>query len=250
MASFRRFPLPPAGEGRGEGGLLTGQRLLETRSATLVPSSPAGGRRLRTTIIVTLLLLTCAARAQTEESDLREFSVGMPFTALPPHGYTGFTCVAGSGEALGGWADYAKCPTDAAGRHEVGFRYDDKPEHETKVAGQPMRLSLLLGEDGTVDGIRMRTDPTARLFLHKRGYIFGEQVKARYGETGWACSEAAPSGTEEGVGGIFVREHCEKTIGIRHLVLDRELFRRKEDVPAKFTSGTDFIVYRVAEKPS
>ncbi len=190
------------------------------------------------------------SRAQTEESDLREFSVGMPISALPSHGYTGFACVGGNGTALTGWADYAKCPADAAGRREVGFRYDDDGEHETKVAGQPMRLSLLLGGDGTVDGIRMRTDPAARLFLHKRGYMFGEQVKARYGETGWACSTETPSGNEEGVGGVFVREHCEKTTGIRHLVLDRKLFRTKDEAAGKFTSETDFTVYRVVVKPT
>jgi len=196
---------------------------------------------------MSVLLVAGAAGAQTAESDLREFSVGMPISALPSRGYTGFTCVAGNADALAGWADYAKCPADTAGRHEIGFRYDDDGEHDTKVAGQPMRLSLLLGDDGTVDGIRMRTDPASRLFLHKRGYIFGEQVKARYGETGWACREEKPSGNEEGVGGVFVREHCEKTIGIRHLVLDRELFRRKDEAPGKFTSATSFIVTRVAK---
>ncbi len=174
----------------------------------------------------------------------------MPVSALPSRGYTGFACVAGGGEALAGWADYARCPADAAGRHEVAFRYDDGGEQETKVAGQPMRLSLLLGAGGAVDGIRMRTDPAARLFLHKRGYLFGEQVKARYGETGWACAAGQPSGNEAGIGGVFVREHCEKTVGIRHLVLDRELFRNTDQAPGKFTSGTSFTVYRVAAEPS
>ena len=241
MARFHPRPPPLAGKGGGERG-----RWLPT----LTHSFRAGRARLWAVFAcVSVLLPAGTARAQTTENDLREFTVGMLASALPAHGYTGFACVAGSGEALRGWADYAKCPADAAGRREVAFRYDDDGEHETKVAGQPMRLSLLLEGDGTVNGIRMRTDPAARLFLRKRGYIFGEQVKARYGETGWTCSEEQPSGNEEGVGGVFVREHCEKTVGIRHLVLDRELFRRRDEPLSNFTSGTSFTVYRVATKP-
>lgn len=189
------------------------------------------------------LLAAGIARAQAAETDLREFSVGMPFSALPPQGYTGFACAAKPGGAvLNGWAGYRDCPADDAGRREVSFRYDDGGENETKVAGQPMRLSLLLGQDGTVEAIRMQTDPAVRLFQHKKGYRFGEQVMARYGATGWACSEAKPSENEEPVGGMFLREHCEKTVDTRRLVVDRELYRDKRRSLAGFTSGTTFTV--------
>jgi len=189
------------------------------------------------------LLAAAAARAQAAEADLREFSVGMPFSALPLRGYTDFACTAkADGAALKGWAGYRDCPADDAGRHEISFHYDDGGENETKVAGQPMRLSLLLGQDGTVEAIRMQTDPAVRLFQHKKGYRFGEQVMARYGAAGWACSDAKPSENEEPVGGMFLREHCEKTVDMRHLVVDRELYRDKRRSLAGFTSGTTFIV--------
>ncbi len=189
------------------------------------------------------LLAASIARARAAEADLREFSVGMPFSALPLQGYTGFACTARpGGPALDGWAGYRDCPADDAGRREVSFRYDDGGENETKVSGQPVRLSLLLGQDGTVEAIRMQTDPAVRLFQHKKGYRFGEQVMARYGAAGWACRDAKPSGNEEPVGGVFLREHCEKTAGMRHLVVDRELYRDKERSAAGFTSGTTFTV--------
>jgi len=194
------------------------------------------------------LLAAGTARAQAAETDLREFSVGMPFSALPSRGYTGFACAAkADGAALKGWAGYRDCPADDAGRHEVSFRYDDGGENETKVAGQPMRLSLLLGQDGTVEAIRMQTDPAVRLFQHKKGYRFGEQVMARYGAAGWVCSDAKPSADEEPVGGVFLHEHCEKTADVRHLVVDRELYRNKERDMAGFTSGTTFTVSLVKD---
>jgi hypothetical protein len=188
------------------------------------------------------LLVPTLAGAQTTPPDLREFRVGMKLAALPQHGYTDFHCAAAPSGTLDGWADYRKCPTDAAGQQEVTFRYDDGGEHETKVAGQPVLLSLVFTPDGTVHAIRMRTDPSARLFLRKRGYIFGEQVMAHYGDAGWSCSEAPPSGGQEPVGGIFVHEHCEKSIDTRHLVVERELYRGLNQSPAAFTSATEFTV--------
>ena len=178
-------------------------------------------------------------RAQDAPADLRQFRVGMKLQALPSQGYTGLGCAAG-GAGLATWDDFATCPADRAGRREVSFRYDD--EKGTKVAGQAVLLSLVMDADGTVDAIRMQTDPAARLGLRKRGYFFGEQVMARYGESGWTCTEGAPEASQQPVGGVFVREHCEKTIGVRHLVIDRALYRAADSAPGKFTSSTSFEI--------
>ena len=199
------------------------------------------GWRLPLAMAFAGLLAPGAVHAQDDTNDLRQFRLGMTLSALPKAGYAEFHCASG-GAVLTGWADYKKCPADGAGRREIAFRYDDDGEHQTKVAGQPVLLSLILAEDGALQAIRMQTDPSARLFLRKRGYIFGEQVMARYGEEGWACTQAQPTGGEEPVGGLFVREHCEKSIEARHLVVDRELFRAKDKAANAFTSATSFTV--------
>ena len=62
--------------------------------------------------------------------------------------------------------------------------------------------------------------------LRKRAYLFGEQVKARYGEDGWNCTQHEPTSEQQPIGGAFVNEHCEKANGERRLVLDRELHRQ------------------------
>ena len=188
------------------------------------------------------LLLAVPAFAQTEPADLRDIRVGMPAAALRTEGYAGFSCAANPEVPLADWAGYQACPPDAAGQREVGFHYGDTKDGATKVAGQPMLLSLVVGPSGAVQAIHMRTDPSARLFQHKRAYIFGLQVMTRYGEDGWACNEGHPSASEEPVGGLFVREHCEKVIGTRRLVIDRELHRLPDAPLTAFTSASSFTV--------
>ncbi len=88
----------------------------------------------------------------------------------------------------------------------------------------------------------MRTDPSGRLFSRKRGFRFGERVMARYGDGGWSCQNAEPGAGEQPVGHIFLRQHCEKTIGERHLIVDRALFRDAGQPQDQFTSASSFTV--------
>ena len=96
----------------------------------------------------------------------------------------------------------------------------------TKVAGHPVVLTLLIDEGGTIDGLRIDTDPQARLFWRKKAHLLALVVKSRYGEEGWECHDIEPSGGETAVGGLFIKKHCEKIAGHRRLLLDRRLYRR------------------------
>ena len=194
-------------------------------------------------VLAAATLVVMAGGAKAQDTDVRQFRVGMPLAELPTEGYKQFTCAAADPpRAIAGWADYKLCPADAAGGREVAFRYDDPGKDETRVAGQEILISIVLASDGTVEAIRMKTDPHARLFRRKRGFIFGEQVMSRYGEADWACKDAPPRPGEEAVGGLFVRQHCEKIIGDRHLIVDRALYRGAGDEPGKFVSETSFVV--------
>jgi hypothetical protein len=189
-----------------------------------------------------------------DENDLRGFRVGMAVADLPMAGYTGFTCAPPSATALGGWGDYRTCPRDAdTGLHEVRFRYDDTASElamsneryaGTKVAGQPVLLSLLIGEDGRLEGLRIRTDPAAKLFERRKAFLFSEQVKGRYGEEGWNCTSQPAGAEEEPVGGIFIKEHCDKTTADRHYLLQRWLYRRAGEELRQFSSGSVVTILR------
>ena len=152
---------------------------------------------------------------------------------------------------LSGWSEYGQCPADRMGLHGVGFRYDDSTNElarinddaqGTKIAGQPVLLALLIGDDARVDGLRIETDPKARLYAYKKAFLFGQQVKARYGQEGWSCTNAPPAADERPVGGVFVKEHCEKTTATRRFLLDRQLFRHADQDLKKFTDGTQLTI--------
>lgn len=218
-------------------------------------------RRFLPAGLAVLLLATplCAAqdkntpRSAPPGNDLREFRVGMTLAELPATGYAGFACFAAPHQALSGWQDYRACPKDAAGWHEVGFHYDPATNPlaslndkfgGTRVAGHPVRLALLLTDEGVVAGLRIDTDPATSLYLHKKAFLLADQVKTRYGEEGWTCAEGAPDATEQPVGGVFIKEHCEKTTPTRHLVLDRELYRHPDQDLRAFVGGTEVLIER------
>jgi hypothetical protein len=201
-------------------------------------------RTLRAAIVAALLVPTCAAAAQ---NDLRDLSIGMPVSALPSSGYGGFACTLDPAKKLTDWAAYQACPASPDGTRAVSFRYGDGGSAgdeggKTEVAGQPVELALLIGDKGRVAGIKIDTDPHARLYLRKKAFLFALQVRARYGEVGWTCSQKSPTPEEQPVGGTFFHEHCEKVTATRHLVLDRQLFHDPTKDLRDFTSATQLTI--------
>ena len=177
----------------------------------------------------------------------------MPVADLPARGYGDFSCAAAPDRKIQEWSHYQECPADSAGRHEVRFRYDldlnpmanlNETYNGTRVGGHPVVLALLIGNDARVAAIRIDTDPNARLYMRKKAFLLAEQVKEHYGRDRWVCREGEPSATEQPVGGLFVKEHCEKTAFGRHLVLDRELYRDPDRDLGKFVGGTQLLIER------
>jgi hypothetical protein len=181
------------------------------------------------------------------QNDLREIRIGMPVSALPSSGYGGFACEADPSKKLLAWDGYQSCPSSADGTRAVSFRYDDggsggDESGRTQVAGQPVELALLIDNNGQVAGIKIDTDPHARLYFHKKAFLFALQVRSRFGEDGWTCRQTAPTPTEQPVGGVFIHEHCEKTTASRHFLLDRELFRDPAKDLRDFTNATQLTI--------
>jgi hypothetical protein len=192
------------------------------------------------------LVAACLAwPAAAQENDLRGLRVGMEVRDLPRSGYIGLACADAPGTALSDWQDYARCPADGSGRRAVRFQYDDSANPQafvndkyegTKVGGHPVLLTLLIRDGGRVEGLRIETDPTARLFFRKKAFLFGELAKARFGEEGWTCTSGQPTEDAQPVGGVFVQERCEKATPTRRYILDRALFRRPGQELREFVS--------------
>jgi hypothetical protein len=175
--------------------------------------------------------LLCAGIVRAQEGgDLRDLRVGMSIAAIPAGEYVDLSCVGTHDQTLVGWSDFRKCPRDSTGLRSVGFRFNDRLNdlaqvnekyQGTKVAGHPVVLTLLIDEGGTIDGLRIDTDPQARLFWRKKAHLLALVVKSRYGEEGCECHDIEPSCGETAVGGLFIKKHCEKIAGHRRLLLDR-----------------------------
>jgi hypothetical protein len=194
---------------------------------------------LRVFTIAAVLVPACAAAA-AGPSDLRDLRVGMAVSALPTSGYGGFACFGDQSIKLPDWQAYRTCPAAADGSRTVSFRYDNADK--TEVAGQPVLLALLIDKDATVAGIKIDTDPNARLYQHKKAFLFALQIRARFGEDGWNCRQQPPTPAEQPVGGVYINEHCEKLTASRRLLLDRELFRDPAKDLRDFTNGTQLTI--------
>jgi hypothetical protein len=215
-------------------------------------------RLLGTSLALVWVLIAGPARAaeDPQEGDLRDLRVGMSVAELPAEGYVDLACGSDGGApraALASWAEYARCPRDAAGLHEVAFAYAASPLAEvgdrwegTKVAGHPVIPSLLIDDRGVVQGIRIVTDPDTRMYLKKKAFLLGIRVMGRWGRDGWTCTEAEPGGGRTPVGGLFIDRRCEKVFHDRRLILETDLYRTAEQQGQEFTGATRLEIFKIA----
>jgi hypothetical protein len=210
------------------------------------------GRLITAALVMPLLLLTAAVRpAAAEEpggNDLRDIRLGEPAADLPDAGYANLVCASDPRKTLAAWSGWRDCPADAGGFHPVKFGYDPATSPDgTIVAGHPAVLTLLVDDAGTVGGLRIETDPKARLYMRKKAFLFGIQVKSRYGLDGWSCTQAPPSAGEQPVGGVYVSERCTKTVHDRSITVERNLFRKPDQDMKTFVDETRMTILRTKE---
>ena len=204
------------------------------------------------------LLVAGAAGAAEDplDGDLRDLRVGMSVAELPTSGYVDLACGSDGGApgtALASWAEFERCPPDAAGLHEVTFAYAESPlaalgdrGEGPQVAGHPVIPSLLVDDGGVVQGIRIVTDPDTRMYLKKKAFLLGIRVMGRYGRDGWTCTEAEPGAGRKPVGGLFIDRHCEKVFHDRRLILDTDLYRTADQQGQEFTGATRLEIFKAA----
>lgn len=193
-----------------------------------------------TCFAVPLAFFAVAATATAgEPNDLRDVRVGMAVSELPQAGYVNFSCASKPDQKLAGWNHWKECSAGDDGMHAVHFEYDRATSREgTMVAGHPAILTVLVDDSGHVGGLQIQTDPKARLYKHKKAFLLGMQAKSRYGDEGWSCTEGQSNAKEEPVGGVYLNEHCTKTVSGRDISVDRKLFRRPGQDVKSFVDET------------
>lgn len=203
------------------------------------------------TLALALTMATLGA-ASAVAGDVREFTVGLSVDQLPDTGYLGFTCGGHEGEegqAIADWGSFRDCPPGPQGLREVFFRYDDsgvisEDFEGTMVAGHPVLISLLIGDDGIVEGLRVASDPGARDYHRRRARMLSGMVKTRFGFTGWRCVNTPAGDGEFEIGGLYINERCEKDLGGRRIVLLSQFFRSYGATGESTVSAAQFEIRR------
>jgi len=194
-----------------------------------------------------LAALQHAAAQNYSGTDLRDLKIGGKVADLPAAGYVDFSCAADANAKPAAWSAWHDCPAGADGLHALRFGFDPATSKDgTIVAGHPVVLTALIDKDGIVAGLEIDTDPKTRLYLRKKAFLFGPQVKARYGSDGWACTQADLAADEEPVGGVHVKEKCTKTTDGRAITIQRNLLRKAGQDEKNFVDETKVTILRAS----
>ncbi|SIN94226.1 hypothetical protein SAMN05443247_00888 [Bradyrhizobium erythrophlei] len=186
------------------------------------------------------------ACAQTDpNSDVRDLVVGMPIRAIPTAGYIDLSCADDASRKLRSWSESGECPSGVDGLRAVRFEFDSATSRDgTWIAGHPVILTALVDGSATLAGLKIDTDPEAKLYMRKKAFLLGAQVKSRYGSEGWVCARRGQEAGERPVGGIYIRESCRKALRGRVLMVERDLFRRPDQGSKDFVNSTRVSITR------
>lgn len=184
---------------------------------------------------------------------LLDLPLGRPASELPT-GFKSFACGSDGGPPgtpVAGWSEFRRCPPDAAGLHEVAVEYDDAGERAARAAANPapawgqgtaidyfpIIASALFDEAGTLQGVRLVTDPrpdqqkTPFMLYRPYGehYLLQLYLMDRFGMTAADCTELPLKPGQSAVFGMVTNRVCDRTdiAGKRHYHIEARFYRRR-----------------------
>lgn len=193
-----------------------------------------------------LAMLSSAAYAQTkpDPGEIHGLKLGLHAEAMTTDDWGELACGSNGGpprQNLDKWSEFNKCAPEATGLREVSARFDDEAEYigkalddplyagqqtGTRVAGHPVILSALFDDTGVLRGIRMITDPRATPLERRMAHLLKVAVMNRYGLDGWTCVDLPPDPGESAVGGVFIKQRCEKATPERAMTVEAHFLRK------------------------
>jgi hypothetical protein len=223
------------------------------------------------TLIAMLASAPAPAQDRRDPGEIRGLKLGLVAQSMSLDGFGDLACGSNGGpprQKLDDWSDFGKCRPEPNGLHEVAARFDDEDEYigraidepryahgrtGTRVAGHPVILSVLFDRDGVVRGLRFVSDPRAAPHERRMAHLLRLAVINRYEPDGWTCTDFPPAPGESPVGGVFIKQRCEKAIPERHLSVETRFLRKPgqgdndpvtgEYRPGAFESSTRFEIF-------
>jgi hypothetical protein len=185
-----------------------------------------------------------AARAAPPDSgEIHGLRLGQQAGTMTTDGFGEFACGGNGGPSRGpieDWTEFKKCRPEPGGLREVAVRFDDDEEfvskaiddplytrrRGTRVGGHPVLLSVLFDESGVARGIRFVSDPRGDGAERRMAHMLRFAVMEHYGMEGWACVDSPPAEGETPVGGVFIKQKCEKSDADRAISVQAQFLRR------------------------
>jgi hypothetical protein len=98
------------------------------------------------------------------------------------------------------------------------------------------------------------TDPRQQLSRDRNEFwILADFIRHRFGDDGWQCKDLPAEEGESPAGSNFIKNHCEKTAGDLHFILEQRYFEKKgqqfldpntgKPRPEDYESATRFEMY-------
>jgi len=151
--------------------------------------------------------------------------LGQPVSQVPKSAVGEIACgTAGGppGVMLGSFEDFATCPPEPSGLHEVAFSYDDEQDYiamalevqfkflqgGTSVFAHPVIVSLLVDPAGTVQGRRIVTDDRVSDLDRRNAVTLIRNFQARFGAWSLDCIDIPMKEGEQRVGNQFTHQQC------------------------------------------
>ena len=187
-----------------------------------------------------------------------DLELGAHATEMPTNEFIDFACGTGGGPPslpLSGWTEFAQCPAEATGFHEVYFQYDDEPEYwaqalriptkillyrYTSAYAIPVIVSALFDDDGFMAGFRMVTDSRVEVELRQKGSDLAGFLMGRYAGAEWVCEDLPRLDGEREFLSDFFKTRCvqhNEAAGL-DLVVERHHLRKAGQFAINPADGT------------
>ncbi len=194
-------------------------------------------------LILALTLPVDGAQGQQRKTPVWNVALGTPVSELPPD-FMIRACGTNGGPPtlpIAGFEEFGRCPAEPeTGLHEVWFSYDDEAEYYLRaIRARPEAIeayrtntlfqqlvifSLLIDEDGLVQGHRIISDPREDPLRREDADISLSLKAVAYGALGWTCTDLPLAEGERPLGEGFKKERCEKEADGRHITVESYRF--------------------------